>query len=85
MAICKLPGPRMNWVCEGTNLWCLQDENGPMLFDGKAQVIREDLASTLCEKNSSVNALVQKYGLREFVHGPHLHLVWNDGMRGLKL
>ncbi len=87
MAICKMPGPRMNWLCEGINLWALQDQNGLMLAgDGRsALVIREDLAHTLCSKNARIAHLVQTYGLREFIHGPHQHLVWDDGMRGLTL
>lgn len=85
MPICKLPGERMNWVCEGTNLWALQDENGLMLVRGQALVIREDLAPSLARKNAHVGQLMQKYGLREFIEGPHMHLVWDDGMRGLKL
>ncbi len=83
--LCKMPNQRMNWVCEGTNLWALQGKDGLMLKDGKPLVIREDLAQTLANNNRMVGQLMQKYGLREFVEGPHLHLVWNDGMRGLKL
>lgn len=83
--ICKLPGERMNWVCEGTDLWALQDDKGLMLAGGKALVIRRDLAQSLANNNKVVGALMQKYGLREFVEGPHMHLVWDDGMRGLTL
>ena len=85
MAICKMPSTRMNWVCEGTHLWALQDEKGLMLVQGKALVIREDLVTTLASRNSSVGQMIQKYGLREFIEGPHMHLEWDDGMRGLKL
>ena len=85
MGICKLPGPRMNWLCEGTDLWALQDKDGLMLKDGKALVIRRDLAQSLASKNPKVAYLMQTYGLREFIDGPHLHVVWDDGMRGLKL
>lgn len=85
MPICKMPSQRMNWVCEGTNLWALQDDKGLMLVNGHALVIRGDLAQTLANNNSTVGRLMQKYGLREFIEGPHKHLVWDDGMRGLKL
>lgn len=85
MSICKLPGERMNWVCEGTDLWALQDENGLVLVNGKALVIRRDLAQTLANRNRTVGMQMQTYGLREFIDGPHMHLVWDDGMRGLKL
>lgn len=85
MTICTMPNERMNWVCEGTNLWALQNEHGLILRDGKALVIRRDLAQSLANNNRMVGMLMQKYGLREFIEGPHMHLVWNDGMRGLKL
>lgn len=85
MAICKLPSARMNWICEGTDLWALQDEKGLCLVNGKALVIRRDLAQTLANNNRTVGEMIQKYGLREFIDGPHMHLVWDDGMRGLKL
>lgn len=85
MAICKLPNERMNWLCEGTNLWALQDEKGLVLVQNQALVIREDLVMDLAKGNEPVGQMIQKFGLREFVEGPHMHLVWNDGMRGLKL
>ncbi len=85
MAICKLPSERMNWLCEGTDLWALQDAKGLMLVSGKALVIRRDLADSLAHRNPYVGSLIRKYGLREFIDGPHMHLVWDDGMRGLKL
>lgn len=85
MALCKLPGERMNWVCDGTNLWALQDEKGLVMTDGKALVIRRDLIEPLCKRNTSVAYFVRKFGLREFIEGPHMHLVYDDGMRGLKL
>lgn len=85
MAICKMPSERMNWLCEGTNLWALQTKEGLMLVSGKALVIRQDLADSLARRNPCVGQLIRTYGLREFIEGPHMHLVWDDGMRGLKL
>lgn len=83
--ICTLPGERMNWVCEGTDLWALQNKDGLMLVRGHALVIRRDLAQNLANAKPDLGKLMQTYGLREFIEGPHMHLVWDDGMRGLQL
>lgn len=83
--ICKLPGERMNWTCDGTDLWALQDEQGLCLVQGKALVIKREYVEALARGNPATGMLIKKFGLREFIDGPHMHLVWNDGMRGLKL
>lgn len=88
MTICKLPNERMNWVCEGKDLWAFRDEKGLYLIKKYeveyAVVIRRDLVDSLCKNNAEYRRLAS-FGLQEFISGPHMHAVWYDGMRGLKL
>lgn len=86
MAICKLPGPRMNWVCEGTDLLAIRDDHGLLMANGAVVVIRRDLIRALMANNSSYRDMIKKNGVQEYISGPHAHAVWKDSVaRRLKL
>lgn len=85
MTICKLPSKRMNWLCEGTDLLALRDDNGLLMHGESVIVIRRDLIRALMAHNGVYRKLIEKNGVQEYISGPHYHAVWNDGLRGLKL
>lgn len=85
MTICKLPGPRMNWLCEGTDLLALRDANGLLMHRDAVIVIRRDLIRTLMAHNGMYRKLIETNGVQEYISGPHSHAVWADSVRKLKL